>query len=518
MNEVSRGLAALPAACSWSRSPTSAARRWAKRAKSSSDAARNRAGEGDPGRNCDGGVLGSQDRERVPSPLMAGTVPSPDAGLRVGALFAGIGGIELGLRQAGHHAVFFCENDPAASAVLAARFEGVPVHGDVRQLVRHVDELPQVDVLTGGFPCQDLSQAGRVAGIGGEKSGLVTYMFELLDELDRRVDPPTWLVIENVTNMLCLDGGRAMRFLTESLERRGYGWAYRVVDTLGFGLPQRRKRVIMLASKRMPMAPARVLFADEAGEPATPEDPSSVGFYWTEGLRGIGWAPNAVPTLKGGSGLGIPSPPAIWLRHCDDETRAFRLLSLDQAELLQGFEAGWTDVDLPGEERRTSIGERWKMIGNAVSVPVSRWLGERLRRFGDRDELTGAVSSMDHPTRWPDAASGFAGKMFVWSRSNFPLTGTPPSLLEFVGEPTQGLSAKAALGFRERTLRGNLRIGASFGAALDAYLAAHDVSKTRVRKLSRERAEAAEQRQRERREQDYESQLRLPLQLPVSTP
>lgn len=440
---------------------------------------------------------------------MTGDALSPAEGLRVGALFAGIGGIEAGLRRAGHHAEFFCENDPAARAVLAARFEGVPVHGDVRELARRVDELPDVDVLTGGFPCQDLSQAGRVAGIGGERSGLVTYMFEVLDELDRRVNPPTWLVIENVTNMLCLDGGRAMRFLTESLEQRGYGWAYRVVDTLGFGLPQRRKRVIMLASKRMPLAPARVLFADESGEPKAPEDPSSIGFYWTEGLRGLGWAPDAVPTLKGGSGLGIPSPPAIWLRHADDEAHAFRLLSLDQAERLQGFEPGWTETEVPGEDRRTTIGERWKMVGNAVSVPVARWLGDRLRRFGDRGELAGAISSVGHPTRWPDAASGFEGRMLVWARSNFPLTATPPSLLEFVGEPTQELSVKAALGFRERTLRGNLRIPPSFGDALDAYLEALGVSRSRVRKLSRERGEAAKQRQQERHNRGFLNQLPL---------
>jgi DNA (cytosine-5)-methyltransferase 1 len=431
-------------------------------------------------------------------------------GFAVGGLFAGIGGIELGFQQAGHHAAFFCERDPAASAVLATHLKGVPIFDDVRMLPARADELPHVDVLTGGFPCQDLSQAGRVAGIGGSKSGLVTYMFDVLDRLDARPKPPTWFVIENVINMLRLDRGHAMRFLTEALESRGYGWAYRVVDTIAFGLPQRRKRVLMVASKRLPMAPSQILFADEAKEPPLPKAPKSIGFYWTEGLRGIGWAPNAVPTLKGGSGLGIPSPPAIWLRNKRSGKDAFRLLSIEQAEKLQGFSTGWTDAELSDEPRRTLPGERWRMVGNAVSVPVARWLATRMRDFGSRDTLEGMDAAPMLPgTRWPDAASGHAGKVWFWNRSNFPLAEPPPALVDFVGEPETRLSARAALGFRERTLRGNLRLDPAFGRALDEYLEGLDVSLAEVRALSSERAEAYAKRRSERIAPENPDQLSL---------
>src|SRR5262245_8688013 len=123
--------------------------------------------------------------------------------LRVVGLFAGIGGIELGLRAAGHETVLLCEVEPAACAVLKARFPDEPLVGDVAELV----ELPQADLIAAGFPCQDLSQAGRTAGIGGRQSGLVEHVFRLLDG----PNDPTWLLLENVPFMLQLDRGRAMR-------------------------------------------------------------------------------------------------------------------------------------------------------------------------------------------------------------------------------------------------------------------------------------------------------------------
>src|SRR5205823_9371065 len=107
-----------------------------------------------------------------------------------------------------------------------------------------------------------------------------------------------WLLLENVPFMLQLDRGRAMRFLTRSLEELGFQWAYRVIDTRAFGLPQRRKRVILLASRTED--PREALFAGDRGEPNEPTsfDDLACGFYWTEGTRGLGWAVDAIPTLK----------------------------------------------------------------------------------------------------------------------------------------------------------------------------------------------------------------------------
>ena len=103
-------------------------------------------------------------------PARRGTSDNGAAPLNVAALFAGIGGIEVGLHRSGHRTIFYCENDPAAMAVLRDQFPEAEFHDDVRTL----DALPQeADLLTAGFLCQDLSQAGRTKRISGRKSGVI---------------------------------------------------------------------------------------------------------------------------------------------------------------------------------------------------------------------------------------------------------------------------------------------------------------------------------------------------------
>ena len=174
--------------------------------------------------------------------------------LRVAALFAGIGGIERGLHHSGHQTVLLCEIEPAAQAVLRKRFPHVELRADVREL----RSLPDVDLVTAGFPCQDLSQAGRTEGIHGARSGLVGEVFRLLESSN-----PTWLLLENVPFMLQLDRGKGMLRLTTELVRLGFRWAYRVVDARAFGVPQRRQRVLLLASRTED--PRQPLFGSDSG-------------------------------------------------------------------------------------------------------------------------------------------------------------------------------------------------------------------------------------------------------------
>ena len=245
-------------------------------------------------------------------------------------VFAGIGGFELGLRRAGHCTRMICEIDPDARAVLERRFE-LDVEPDVRKL----ESFPKVDLVAAGFPCQDLSQAGRTAGILGKESRLIG---EVLRRLGSKTSGPRWLLLENVPFMLQLQRGRAMRYLVDELETLGFTWAYRVVNTRAFGIPQRRQRVLLLASRTEDPRP--VLFGCDAGEESRAFSRDMLcGFYWTEGLRGLGWAVDGVPTLKGGSAIGIPSPPAIW----DPQDGSITTPDLRDAERLQGFDADWTE-------------------------------------------------------------------------------------------------------------------------------------------------------------------------------
>ena len=119
--------------------------------------------------------------------------------MRVLDLFAGIGGFTLGLERAGFETVAFCEIDPYAQKVLKKNWPGVPIYDDVRTITaeRLASDGIGVDVITGGFPCQDISVAGHQRGIEAERSGLWTECARLLGELR-----PRYAIFENVTNLL----------------------------------------------------------------------------------------------------------------------------------------------------------------------------------------------------------------------------------------------------------------------------------------------------------------------------
>lgn len=378
-----------------------------------------------------------------------------DSDFTVAGLFAGIGGVERGLARAGGQAELLCEWWEPARAVLAERFPQARLVGDVRDL----RSLPAVDVVTAGFPCTDLSQAGRTRGIEGSQSGLVAEVFRLLTR--QRVP---LLVLENVRNMLVLDGGKAMRYLVAELEALGYRWAYRLVDSRFAGVPQRRQRVLFVASQEVD--PRAILFADDAGEP--PDDryrTDCFGFYWTEGLRGLGWAQDAVPTLKGGSSVGIPSPPGVWWP-AGSLGRRIVIPSVEDAERLQGFPRGWT---APGPEIERRKGTRWKLVGNAVTVGVSAWLGRRIRKPGEPC-LEGAA--MQTGDRWPKAAFGAAGKVWAVDVSMWPVHARYQHLSDVVDlAHAQPLSERAAAGFLSRARRAKLRFTGAFLEDIEEHVA-----------------------------------------------
>lgn len=385
--------------------------------------------------------------------------------MKVAGLFAGIGGIELGFERAGGFTTeFLCEFWDPARVVLAEGFDH-PI-GDIAGDVAQVRALPAVDVLTAGFPCTDLSQAGRTAGIEGEASGLVAHVFRLLRGAKRNGRLPTWLVIENVPNMLQLDQGKAMRYLVSELEALGMRWAYRVVDSRFTGVPQRRRRVIFVASATDD--PRAVLFADEAGErPHTTYATDAFGFYWTEGRGGLGWAQDAVPTLKGGSAIGIPSPPAIWVPS-EDLGRKLLMPTVEDAEELQGFPRGWTR---PAETGRSN-GPRWKLTGNAVTVGVAEWLGHRLKHPADWLDDS---EVWDGPRSWPTAAWGGDGKVRSLRISEFPEHQPYRHLLEVV-DPTwcRPVTHRGASGFWRRLQQGNLGRYPGFREDVAEHVAATD--------------------------------------------
>lgn len=277
--------------------------------------------------------------------------------------------------------------------------------------------------------------------------------------------------------MLQLGGGRAMDLIASTFEELGYRWAYRVVDSRAFGLPQRRRRVYFLAA--LYEDPRAVLFADNADAPEDDAHRShsvACGFYWTEGVRGLGWAVDAVPTLKGGSTVGIPSAPAILLPSGDVVTPDLR-----DAERLQGFPADWTKP----AERVTKRGTRWKLVGNAVSVPTAAWLGRRLLEPGR--PVTLGVAPLPEGRMWPTAAWNVDGRRLRVEASEWPIRRRYRPLEGFLRfEPTP-LSAKATAGFLARTERSSLKFPPHLIPALRAHLRRLS-SSTKGERTGRDRA------------------------------
>jgi DNA (cytosine-5)-methyltransferase 1 len=266
-------------------------------------------------------------------------------------------------------------------------------------------------------------------------------------------------MLENVPFMLQLERGVAMRYLTSSLESMGFAWAYRVVDSRAFGLPQRRQRVLLLASREHD--PRGLLLADDVGAPDEPSpDGLACGFYWTEGTRGLGWAVDAIPTLKGGSTIGVPSPPAIRM-----PDGSIVLPEIRDAERLQGFPADWT-LPAVGEGRRE--GSRWKLVGNAVSVPVARWVGERLRTTTTYDASSDVRLPEGAP--WPRAAWGAGNGAHTSTVSAWPVRHPRPHLADFLRYQSRPLSERATNGFWRRTQASRLRFPDGFLTDVERHL------------------------------------------------
>jgi DNA (cytosine-5)-methyltransferase 1 len=163
------------------------------------------------------------------------------------SLFAGIGGFDLALERNGIEVVASVEWDKHAQSVLKNRFPNSQIYGDIQEVTG--EQLinagfdPRNGIITGGFPCQDLSVAGKRAGLAGNRSGLFWEICRLLDETKTQ-----YFILENVPGLLSSSNGADMGTVISALAQRGYGLAYRVLDAQYFGVPQRRRRVFIVGS------------------------------------------------------------------------------------------------------------------------------------------------------------------------------------------------------------------------------------------------------------------------------
>ncbi|SKA84860.1 DNA (cytosine-5)-methyltransferase 1 [Clostridium sp. USBA 49] len=163
--------------------------------------------------------------------------------------FAGIGGFRLGLELAGHKCIGFCEKDKFAVKSYRAMFdtEGEWYADDVTKLKS--EDIPYADIWCFGFPCQDISVAGKQRGLSGERSGLYFRIIDLIKGKEEK-DKPSYLLIENVKNLLSINNGWDFAAVLSELDEAGYDALWQVLNSKDFGVPQNRERVFIIANLR----------------------------------------------------------------------------------------------------------------------------------------------------------------------------------------------------------------------------------------------------------------------------
>ena len=314
------------------------------------------------------------------------------------SLFSGAGGFDIGFERAGIETMAFAENDPRCSEVLGHRWPGVPNLGDVCRIQREAGDIAgeplesttrrsSTDIIHGGFPCQDLSVAGKRAGLGGERSNLWFEFQRILSQLR-----PRWCVIENVPGLLSSNGGRDFAYLLKSLGECGFdGIAWCILDAQNFGVPQRRRRVFIVGGPSRSAVEAILSICEGCG--GNPE----TGEETREGIAGtLGGGSKAGERGYGndldGQGAFIPVANALdtklgdkqWLEDqgvrnseiMDRVGAGVRRLTPLECERLMGWPDDWTRWD--SENNEIADTHRYRMCGNGVVATVAEWIGSRI--------------------------------------------------------------------------------------------------------------------------------------------
>lgn len=283
-----------------------------------------------------------------------------------GSLFSGIGGIDLGLERAGLECRWQVENDPFCTEILERHWPHVKRYGDIRKI--DGSELEPVDLVCGGFPCQDLSQAGKRYGIEGTRSGLWAEFARLVGQLR-----PGWVVVENVPGILVHD---AMRRVIGDLARYGYvGW-WRCLRAADFGAAHLRKRIFIVAhtghSERWPTEPSGF----DWPRPSNHDCGTSGALdYTASGNRRPFAVEPELRSLECGSDAPLrfaPGPadsrwPAILTDHPD--------LAPALESPVHGVADGIPDwLERAMRDRTKRLGR----LGNAVVPQVAEWIGRKI--------------------------------------------------------------------------------------------------------------------------------------------
>lgn len=288
--------------------------------------------------------------------------------MRVASFFSGIGGIDLGLENAGMEVAFQCEILTFGQQVLKKHWPGVQLEKDITKVTGQ--DIPTVDVFAGGFPCQDLSLAnqGKRKGLEGSRSGLFYKYAELIEEKH-----PRWVFIENVPGLLNSAQGGDFRVVLSTLDELGYCVAWRVLDAKFFGTPQRRRRTYIVASLGTPGA-AEVLFERGTNPIADSKGNRSRNFTATGNDESLPES-NIFSIQHAGIGRRASAGPQGKGYRNDGET--YTLDSRGSLDAVCKTDAPFGVRSSSGISK-TVDSNRWRACRNAVCVPVIEWIASRI--------------------------------------------------------------------------------------------------------------------------------------------
>lgn len=311
---------------------------------------------------------------------------------KVASLFAGIGGLDLGFEFAGFDVVWANDFDKYAVETYKANVGNNIVFGDIREVM---DQIPEHDVLIGGFPCQPFSTLGKLKGFEDEGRGTLFFVIkEILKKSNSKV-----VVLENVKNIVNHDGGRTFERIKRELDEIGFTCFSQILNSQDYGVPQRRNRMFLVGVRRDCFDVKDFEFPEKQELTVTTQDlldkDVDKKYFLTKKLE---------PTILGYGTKGYIVKPTIDLpisktlcatmhkmhrasqdnyvtdeknfKKTNDETRVpVRKLTPNECRQLQGFPGDWNQV--------VSDTQAYKQFGNAVTVNVSYAVAGKLMEYMD---------------------------------------------------------------------------------------------------------------------------------------
>ena len=327
---------------------------------------------------------------------------------------SGIGAPEHAWRDLAFNFIGCSEIEPFPSAVLKHHYPTVKNYGDMTKYRDWNLNAADVDILFAGTPCQSFSVAGLRQGLDSPNGNLALVYLGMVEQFN-----PNWVVWENVPGVLSSSGGRDFGSFLGALGELGFGYAYRTLDSAGFGIPQRRRRVFLVGHISDWRRAAAVLFERESlsgdiaqGKRKKQTNTAEIGssseaaVYENHATDSRIKEVDVCPTITRRWGTGGNNVPLVqsvhfnqqcetrlsntaftlgsrWSGHPGQghnsvilENQTVRRLIPSEAEQLMGFEKGYSDIEFKGKPAPDS--QRYKALGNSMAVPVVRWLGKRL--------------------------------------------------------------------------------------------------------------------------------------------